>query len=309
MGESLAILLCTYNGSKFLQEQLDSFSAQSFKNWSLFIYDDGSTDNTKDLVENYKRQSKNKVNFISNIKRIGFAKNFLNAVKNTPGNFDYYSFADQDDIWLQSKAERAVNYLKEINNTIPALYCSRTTLIDGLGNKIGHSPLFSRETSFSNSLVQSIAGGNTMVFNKAARNLIANLTLKEDSCIVSHDWFMYQLVTGVGGVVHYDPHPETLYRQHGNNLVGSNNGLKARFSRFSMLLDGTFKKWNDNNIIVLKENFELLTPENKNKLNDFIKARKCWLIPRIVGFMKCKIYRQAFLDNIVLFFGGLINKI
>ena len=89
----------------------------------------------------------------------------------------------------------------------------------------------------------------------------------------------------------------------------ANNGLKARLSRFSRLLDGTFKKWNAHNTIVLKENFELLIPENKNKLNDFIKARQCWLIPRVVGFMKCKIYRQAFLDNIVLFFGGLINKI
>lgn len=302
---NLAILMCTYNGEKFLQEQLDSFANQSFKNWHLFVYDDGSTDNTKELVQAFKQ--KHKADFISNNPCLGFAKNFLNGIASTEGDFDFYALSDQDDIWLESKLEKAISCLKTVDTNIPALYCSRTILVDATGNKIGHSPLFTKPPSFSNALVQSIAGGNTMVFNKAARDLIKKVGSNIDT--VSHDWFIYQLITGVEGFVYYDSNPGLLYRQHGNNLIGANNGFFARLSRLKMLLNNSFKSWNDRNIKILLDNSKLLTKDNKNKLNIFVKARKSFLFSRIMGFLKCKIYRQTLLGNIALFVGGILNKI
>ena len=305
----LAIILCTYNSAKFLQQQLDSFDRQSYKNWQLFVYDDRSTDDTKAIVnaQTQKHKDTNKINFITNHVQRGFVGNFLNAVASAPSDLSFYAFSDQDDIWLENKLERSVAYLKAAPNHVPALYCSRTTLIDEAGNKIGSSPLFQRQPSFSNALVQSIAGGNTMVFNKAARDLIVKAG--PDLDVVSHDWFIYQLIMGAGGEVYYDSHSEILYRQHGDNLIGSNMGLLAKLSRLKLLLDNTFKSWNDRNIKALVKNIELLTKENQDKLNTFISAREKTLIPRMIGFVKCGIYRQTFLGNVALFIGGILNKI
>lgn len=309
MTSNLAIILGTYNGEKYLEEQLESFNLQSYKNWQLFVYDDRSTDNTKAIVEAQRQRHSDtdKINFISNAKQMGFVRNFLNAITSAPSDLNFYAFSDQDDIWLEAKLERAVVYLKEVENHIPALYCSRTTLIDEAGNKIGFSPLFQRQPSFSNALVQSIAGGNTMVFNKAARDLIAKAG--SDLEVVSHDWFIYQLITGAGGSVHYDSHSEILYRQHGNNLIGSNMGILAKLSRLRLLLDNTFQSWNDRNMKALVKNIELLTRENQDKLITFVKARDKTLIPRMIAFAKCGIYRQTFWGNIALFIGGILNKV
>jgi glycosyltransferase involved in cell wall biosynthesis len=305
---NLAILLCTYNGTKFLKPQLESFDNQSYKNWQLFVFDDCSNDDTKTIVNEYAtKYPTDKINFISNEKQLGFVKNFLNSIVNVPSNLNYYAFSDQDDIWMQNKLERAVDYLKKIDDHIPALYCSRTTLTDETVNKIGVSSLFKQPPSFSNSLVQSIAGGNTMVLNKAARDLIAQANLNIN--IVSHDWFIYQLISGAGGVVYYDSHSEILYRQHSNNLIGSNNSILAKLSRIKSLLNNSFKSWNDRNIEALIKNIELLTQENQVKLNYFIKARESSLIPRLRLFVESGIYRQTFVGNIALFIGCILNKI
>lgn len=238
--QTLAIILCTYNGEKFLQEQLDSFKAQTFKNWSLFVYDDGSKDRTKDLVENYiHTQKQNHIKLISNNPCLGFAKNFLQGINTTPHHFDYYALSDQDDVWMSKKLERGIDYLKTIPQNIPALYCTRTLLVDSNAKTIGLSPCFNQPPSFSNALVQSIAGGNTMIFNKAAHELIAKIS--HDTAVISHDWFIYQLITGAGGHVYYDSEPSLLYRQHGNNIIGSNIGIFARILRIRKLMNGLFK--------------------------------------------------------------------
>lgn len=305
----LAILLCTYNGEKFLQPQLESFDKQSYKDWQLFVYDDCSTDRTKEIIEEHakKYQVADKINFISNAKQLGFVRNFLNGIASAPPNLNFYAFSDQDDIWLSKKLERAVTYLKKIENHVPALYCSRTTLTDEAGNKTGFSPLFKYPPSFSNALVQSIAGGNTMVLNKAARDLVAKVN--PDLDVVSHDWFIYQLITGAGGTVYYDSHSEILYRQHGNNLIGSNTGFLAKLSRLKLLLNNSFKSWNDKNIKALMKNVELLTNANQNTLTIFITAREKTLIPRLVLLAKCRIYRQTIFGNIALFIACLLNKL
>lgn len=305
MSNKLAIILCTYNGEKFLQEQLESFAKQSFKDWHLYVYDDRSKDNTQKLVQDFNKN--NQVTFTKNEVAYGFAKNFLNGIANTSGDFDFYALSDQDDIWQEEKLKRAASYLKNIEKNVPALYCSRTTLVDIKANQIGHSSLFQKRPSFTNALVQSIAGGNTMVFNKAARNLI--IKAGQDLDIISHDWFIYQLISGAGGAVYYDEHSEILYRQHGNNLIGSNNGFFARLLRIKMLLNDSFRNWNDKNIKALQSNVELLTKENQAKLALFATARKKTLFPRIIGFIKCGIHRQTLLGNLGLIVGSLLNKV
>ena len=189
----------------------------------------------------------------------------------------------------------------------PSLYCSRTELINEKGEHIGFSPLFSKPPSFTNALVQSIAGGNTMMFNKAAYELIKKAG--SNIQVISHDWWIYQLITGAGGEVFYDHHPEILYRQHTNNIIGANNNFFARLSRIKLLFKGKFREWNDKNVIDLKSAYHLLTPDNQKILDKFEIVRNSRLIIRLKGFLNLKIYRQTTLGNIGLIFAAIFNLI
>ena len=127
--------------------------------------------------------------------------------------------------------------------------------------------------------------------------------------IVSHDWWCYQIISGADGFVHYDSEPRIMYRQHGNNLVGSNNGWLARFFRAKGVFSGKFKRWNDLNIDSLQSNRALLTAENQNILDDFVCARKSNLINRLYFLIRSGIYRQTLLGNIGIIVGAFFNKV
>ncbi|MBP7189946.1 MAG: glycosyltransferase family 2 protein [Rickettsiaceae bacterium] len=305
---NLAIILCTYNGQKFLKEQLDSYLWQDFRDWSLFVYDDRSRDSTADIVNGFAAEAvNNKIEFSVNKEPQGFARNFMQAIKNTPNDFEFYALSDQDDVWQKQKLSRATSKLKKFPEDIPALYCARTITVDVKLQYMGLSPLFSRKPSFENALVQSLAGGNTMVLNKAAKKLLDSVS--EDIDIVSHDWFIYQLISGAGGNIYYDEVPSLLYRQHGSNLVGSNNGIFAKLLRVGKLLKGSFKKWNDRNVKALFDNIDLLSKESALKLAAFNKMRNCDMPFRLINFIKLGLYRQSIGGQIGLIVGIILGKI
>jgi hypothetical protein len=128
----------------------------------------------------------------------------------------------------------------------PILYCSRTGLIDEMGTDIGLSVDFRKPPQFRNALVQNIAGGNTMVMNRAAFVLVKEAASR--TSFVSHDWWTYMIVTGAGGAILYSCQSDTLYRQHAGNSVGSNQGIAARLRRLILLFQGRYRRWNDRNV-------------------------------------------------------------
>jgi len=306
---STVIIVGTYNPTSFLNDQLNSILDQKNTDIIIHVSDDCSDQNSN--LENLKKISPPIIFWHRNQQNLGFAKNFLFSLKNIDPKYNFYAFSDQDDIWYEDKISRAINEIKKTPYDKPALYCSRTAIADkNCDSIIGYSPLFSKKTSFQNALVQSIGGGNTMVFNLAARNLIVqsieNLGNRE---IVSHDWWCYQIVSGANGVVHYDPEPRIMYRQHGNNLVGSNNGWFDRFFRIKGVFSGKFKRWNDLNCDALQCNRTLLTDENKKILDDFIFYRKSSCVKRVFFLKRSGIYRQTFLGNIGLIVSAIFNKV
>lgn len=247
--ETVAILMCTYNGESYLPEQLESFKQQTHANWVLFVSDDGSTDETLKILNAFQhRCNEARMNVITGPQQ-GFVKNFLSLTCRADINADYFAWSDQDDIWNDEKLESALAWLKTVPKETPALYCGRTQLISESGKAIGYSPQFNRTPHFTNALVQNIGGGNTMVFNQAARHLmqIASASL----AVPSHDWWAYLLVSGAGGIVHYDSTPQVRYRQHTENIVGSNAGWFARARRIRMVFQGRFYEWNTQNIHAL----------------------------------------------------------
>ena len=303
----VAILMGTYNGERFLPEQLDSIKRQTHTNWELHVSDDGSTDSTQVIINDFKAERHEHQVTLRQGPQKGFATNFLALTCDPAIKADYYAFSDQDDVWESDKLERAIAWLNSIPTDKPAMYCSRTRLIDERGNQIGYSPLFKRKPSFKNALVQSIAGANTMLLNNAARTLLekaGHLTT-----VVSHDWWVYLLVAGSGGSVIYDPSPCINYRQHGGNLVGSNIGWRARTRRIAASLQGRFTTWNEINLAALAKTLNMLTPENSVTLTNYARLRNASRAERTIGILFSGLYRQTLPGNLSLFAAALMGKL
>jgi glycosyltransferase involved in cell wall biosynthesis len=302
---TVVILLATRNGAEFLQPQLDSFRAQTYGNWALLVSDDGSTDDTVEIIQRFASSVPQPVVIVPGPQK-GFWQNFVMLVRSEAINGALFAYSDQDDIWFPEKLARAVDWFN-VRAESPALYFTRTELMHGDGTPAGFSPLFTRAPLFRNALVQNIGGGNTMVFNRSAR--AALLTTPTDAELVSHDWWTYQVVTGIGGDAYYDPWPSLKYRQHGQNIVGANIGWRARMVRLTAFANGRVVSWNEVNLRVLDRMRDALTPENAGVVDLYAKARHVAWPARLWLIWKSGVYRQSLVENIGLFAGALFGKI
>ncbi len=306
-GLHVAILLTTYNGARFLDEQLSSIAQQTHRQWTLYISDDGSSDSTLAIIKRFQqRLGSDRVRLFQG-PRTGFAQNFLSLVRNPEIEADFFSFCDQDDVWFPDKLQRAITRIPRADEERPAVYCSRTRLIDEAGNIIGHSPLFARTPSFHNALVQSLAGANTMMLNKAARALLARVP--STAPVVSHDWLCYLLVSGCGGRVFYDAEPSLDYRQHRGNLMGRNNSLRGRLARVRLMFGGTFREWTQKNLAALRTCAGLLDDRSRVALARFETARDANLPRRLYLLKKAGVYRQTGFGTVGLIIAASIRRI
>jgi glycosyltransferase involved in cell wall biosynthesis len=305
--ENVAVLLCCFQGKKFITEQVDSIINQTHKDISLWVSIDGVDDGSKDLINKRMRGWKDGQFHIFSGPGKGFASNFLFLLCNENIKANYYSFSDQDDIWEEDKLSRALEYLRSVPQNVPAIYGSRTILINEFGENLGETKFFKKKPSFKNALVQNITPGNTMVLNQAARNLIERHF--KNSKIVFHDWLLYLVVSAVGGTIFYDSYPSLRYRQHGRNLMGQNINFFSRFRRLQLLLNGTFRAWNDTNLVLLESIKDIMTKESEKSFYFFKNSRDKTLFPRIFGFWKAGIYRQTFYENVFLFIACLLKRI
>lgn len=303
----VAILLCTYHGQHYLAEQLDSIATQTHANWEVWASDDGSMDQTVDILSGYQTAwGSQKLSVMAGPQK-GFAANFLSLLCNPVIEADYYAFSDQDDVWGPSKLSAALSLLGEVPSEIPALYCGRTLLVDEQNREIGLSSLFSRSPCFANALLQNIGGGNTMVLNKSARDLLAMAGSRLD--VISHDWWAYMVVTGCGGRVFYDPVPHIRYRQHVNNLVGANRGLSASLARSRRILHGRYRDWLDTNMAALDAIKDELTAENRIVFDSFSRARKKPYFIKTLAVLSSGVHRQTIRGNIGIVVASLVNRI
>jgi len=305
--KTVAILMSTYNGQEFLAEQLRSIAQQTHANWRVVLSDDGSTDDTLLIAQQFQEKwGSGRLETKTGPKQ-GFCLNFLSMACDDSIRADFYAFSDQDDVWMDDKLERALTYFESVQDEyIPRVYCGRTQSVDEQLNHLGYSPLFCLPRSFRNALVQSIAGGNTMVFNQAAKELIEKAGLLE---VVSHDWWLYQLIKGAGGTVYYDPKPSILYRQHPNALVGANRSIGARYDRFVFAWNGGFKRWNDINYAALCSVKHLLTKDNREILELFGTLRTAKFKDRFRLLAVCGIYRQTWQGTLSLWLATFLNKL
>jgi glycosyltransferase involved in cell wall biosynthesis len=217
------LLLSTYNGEKYLDQQLESLLVQTHKNWVLYWRDDGSTDGTVAIMEAFAaRAGQGRCVYIDpSRQRCGPTTSFLTlltAAVEKLAALDAIAFVDQDDVWLPHKLARGLAALKTIPPDEPALYCAPQILVDAALRRIGISGRAPRGGAFPASLTQNIATGCTVMLNRAAAALVAR---SRPSPSTLHDWWCYLLVTAAGGRLVQDKEPVVLYRQHATNAVGA----------------------------------------------------------------------------------------
>jgi len=303
----VAILLATYQGERYLSEQLDSFARQTHANWRVWASDDGSTDNTLAILRRYQAQwAPGKLTILKG-PALGSSRNFVSLTHNPGIQAAYYAYSDQDDIWEDDKLARALAWLQTQDAGKPALYCTRTRLVDAYNHEIGLSPNFRRPPSFANALMQNITGGNTMVFNDAARRLLC--MVDEDTELVIHDWWVYLVVTASGGTVHFDPVPCLRYRQHNDNLIGMSAKGQSLRSRIAKLFGPILKRNNDVHLRALQPLIPYMPPESRQLMAQFAAARQRWLIPRIIGFKKAGLYRMTASGNLGMVAAIVLNRL
>lgn len=213
-GKRVQILLSTYNGEKYLREQLDSYLTQTCaRQMQVLIRDDGSTDGTVEILREYAAAYGFEVVFGENL---GVNGSYQWLIAHSSPDCDYFAFSDQDDVWLPEKLALAVTALDGCLPGNPALFASRTQVTDASLKPIGVSALPVRGISFYNAMVQNVLPGHTQVFNRALRDILC-----AHGCLEAHvvDWWLYLTASAVGEIV-FSETGQVLHRQHGNNSVG-----------------------------------------------------------------------------------------
>lgn len=213
-----AVLLSTYNGERYLREQLDSILAQTGVELTLFIRDDGSSDRTVDIIEEYMK--KHSCIVFSKGENLGVGNSFMQLVYDAPDEFDHYAFSDQDDIWLENKLITAIGAIKDKKG--PALYTSNQLLVDGQGNEIALRHDSPPGTSYMQILCSNWLSGCTMVWNRPLQMILKDKDRRPSRQLLEkriHDVWV-AMVAAVTGDIVFDPDAYILYRQHENNVVG-----------------------------------------------------------------------------------------
>lgn len=320
--KKIQILMSTYNGEKFLREQLDSILGQDCEKkgiaeFSLLVRDDGSVDSTQKILQEYQGKYPDRLQWVQG-ENCGVIGSFFELLRNADIHADFYALSDQDDFWMPDKLSSGILSLEkaDANNSrqlsehylekeVPRLYCCRPRLVDvnlsELPSEIKRPPV---RAGFGNALIENIVTGCTAVMNKALRDLVVR-QLPEFT--VMHDRWLY-LVASCFGEVIYDETPHICYRQHGGNVVGTNS---SRMAEWKERLSGFRRKRHDisrqaaefvrvYDLMVTESDYESIGRESAEAnlhLARDLAAAKHSFFQRIRLVRENKLYRQRRNDN------------
>lgn len=300
--KKVIVLMSTYNGEKYVTEQLESIIKQSYQDVEVYVRDDGSSDGTVEILEKYRKTGQ--INLIEG-ENIGFINSFFELIKHAP-SADYYAFSDQDDIWKSEKIERAVDLLDREDGGKPLLYFSDYDYYDQDMKFVGRCKSHKRGPSFRNSLVDCISLGISCVFNKTTCELMKE-RIPNKCC--GHDWWVYMICAGLGSVI-YDKNSYIQYRRHSNNVSPGGKGFIEfqvwRIKKF--LVNDYFSQIREQ----LKE-FEQIYGEKLSK--DNYDTLRLFTDDKHKGsnaakkIFSSKPYRQGVADEVMLRFMFLIGKL
>lgn len=311
--EKIDILLATYNGEVFLEDQIQSLLSQSYTNWNLLIRDDGSSDNTVEIIKKYVRKYPEKIKFIQDtIKNSGPAGNFSTLLQYSES--DYVMFCDQDDVWVADKVESMYKELiimeSKFGKETPLLVHSDLFVTDNNLNIIAQSMfkfqnLNPLATNLNQLLVQNNVTGCTVIINKALVQKATPIPRE----VIMHDWWL-ALVASAFGKIGFVNNSTIMYRQHSMNDTGAKSYSLNYFLK-------RIKDFNHTEKLVVR-NFEQaklfyekyaeeLPKQAANQVDSYVNLPDQPLFKKIKTISKYKFFKQGMLRNIG-FFIILINS-
>lgn len=269
---SVAVLMSTYNGGKFIREQLDSILSQKNVNMTLYIRDDGSSDDTVEIIREYMKSNAS-IHFMNDNKNLrpgaSFMKLLMSVVRKEE-KYDFYAFADQDDIWLEDKLSAAAVKIGETEK--PVLYCSNQYIYKS-GKNEGIRFHENPDLTVVGHITNNEIYGCTMVMNYALVKLLSDIKMptKKYLDLRCHDsWVLH--VAMIAGEVVYDENAYILYRIHENNTIGIvNRSLGERMKRF---FKGVTKNNRQECAEMLLDNFPDTEFPERKYLEEFAYYRK-----------------------------------
>jgi len=295
VAKRVLVLLSTYNGEKYIGEQIDSIIVQENVDVSILIRDDGSNDNTVQLLANYES---NKIRLIKG-ENVGATQSFIKLIEECEG-CEYYAFADQDDVWDSDKLFVAIQELEK-HRDIPALYSSNTRLVDFKLNVISKENK-NPKIDLGSALVKNYVTGCTTVFNDL---LMKQLKKYSPSNVAYHDWWANLITLSVGGISIYDDTPHISYRQHEHNVVGAPNGALARWkTRFKKYKSNCYYR-NQMADQILKYYSNDLTNESREILDVMASYRS----KKVKIILDARFKTRKILDNILFAICVITDKI
>ncbi|HFI0063601.1 TPA: glycosyltransferase family 2 protein [Streptococcus suis] len=222
------ILMSTYNGQQFLAEQIRSIQEQSYTDWTLFIRDDGSSDNTKEILKDFEHQD-SRIHLIDSDKsdNLGVIKSFHKLVNHDRA--DYYFFSDQDDVWLPNKLELSLKEAQNHPADLPLMVYMDLKVVNQDLEIMTESMVKSQSHHANTELVQELTE-NTVTGGVAMINHALAEMWQETDDILMHDWYLALLASAFGNLVFIDQ-PGELYRQHSDNVLGART-LSKRFKKW-----------------------------------------------------------------------------
>lgn len=258
--KTITVIMSAYNGSKYIEAQLDSIFQQVGVKVLCYVRDDGSTDDTLQVLKKYASTSGELI--ICEGENVGWERSFLLALKDAP-QADYYAFADQDDIWFEDKLISGIKMLeKEGSKNKPCMYhCNKISVTEDLkplAHQVRRTP---RPLNRQNALIQEYAQGCSIIMNENARQLITKYIPREK---IAHD-FWCGLLCYLFGEVIYDNKPHFYHISHGNNASGEGHiigswkrrlkkffaGGTVYFTPFSDLEEGFKRRLTDSDLVFL----------------------------------------------------------
>ncbi|MFS5807456.1 glycosyltransferase family 2 protein [Streptococcus agalactiae] len=296
------ILMATYNGEKFLAQQIESIQKQTFKEWNLLIRDDGSSDKTCDIIRNFTAKD-SRIRFINENEHhnLGVIKSFFMLVNYEVA--DFYFFSDQDDVWLPEKLSVSLEAAKHKASDVPLLVYTDLKVVNQELNILQDSMIRAQShhanTTLLPELTENTVTGGTMMINHA---LAEKWFTPND--ILMHDWFLALLAASLGEIIYLDL-PTQLYRQHDNNVLGARTmdkrfkilreGPKSIFTRYWKLIHDSQKQAS----LIVDKYGDIMTANDLELIKCFIKIDKQPFMTRLRWLWKYGYSKNQFKHQVV----------
>ncbi len=295
MCKKVAVIMSSYNGEMFIEEQIRSIFNQENVEVKLYIRDDGSTDSTIKIVKRLQKEFP--IELLIASKNLKPALSFLEALTLCPYEVDYYSYADQDDIWFSEKLSNACEKIDQFPDNEPNLYCSTYNVVDENLKLIFTRDLsIYRKLTLQSTLLGICPSGCTMVFNKVLKNEIVK---SNPNFIRMHDFWTLLTAQALDGNIFIDNKPSMSYRQHGSNSVGFSNNTRIKDIKRLIISAGRNNERLEQSRSVYENYKGRMSYANRQSLNKLVNYRSN--IKNRLSLMRDNDYNTAILKTNLLF--------